>query len=779
MLPLRRLLLRDLLVLVGAAAALITFSLWWGQRASLREQAEARSSLLVDHLRSDLNASMAQVEGLGSTLHSLWSEGTLNLPPTEREESQIHALAREHPLVAAAFFVNEQGEGLFLSQSNLDDALPQRSLNSFQLRRGAGTSWMTALRRNGRALGPRERPPRQVYLDATTRPWFVAARQSPAPLWVEPYPFYGTNLAGITYVLPLRGPGGAFKGVVGLDLMLEDLTRRFWRAHPTPGSLVALMDGRGRTILPPRTFELQDPLRRAQAFLQPLDPATYPSLSSLWNQRLDTSWQGVGLGSRLGIRRALREGGAPTWTLLMAIPEKELLGGAQRRILYALGACVLILLLVVWRSLQLARRFGNPLRDLSRAAERLGEGQVPAIPDSPIAEIRTLGEALRHAGEAQQDRARLQQQLQHSQRLETLGTLAGGIAHDVNNQLGAILGQLFLAREAMAAQSAGAQRLLRAEEAVERCAQTTKALLAFSHNAQADLRPLDFNRVIQRTAGLLDRILGGLVRVELVLDPDLPQILGEPLQLEQVLMNIAVNARDAMPEGGRLVFRTRASAGDHVALEITDTGKGIPPDVLPHIFEPFFTTKPVGKGTGLGLAMAFGILRAHGGSLDVESAVGRGTTFTLRLPASGAAHQEISGPQAQVAPESGPMAGLRILVAEDEVDLRETLADALTIARAQVETAPDGDQAWQLFRASSYDLILSDQRMPQCTGMELLRRVRGTGSEIPFILASGQDLEPFRPELEWDKATRLLPKPFSVARLMELVREFGLCGPRG
>ncbi len=770
MLPLRRLLLRDLLVLVGAAAALITFSLWWGQRASLREQAEARTSLLVDHLRSDLNASMSQVEGLGATLESLWSEGTLRLPATEGEEPQLHALMRQHPLVAAVFFVDERGEGIFLSRANLEDALPQRSLNSFQLQQDAGTSWMTTLRRSGRPLAPKDRPPREVYLDATTRPWFVAARQSPVSLWVDPYPFYGTSLTGITFVVPLRGPGGTFKGALCLDLMLEDLTGRFWAAHPTPGSLMAMVDARGRTILPPKTPALRDPLRRAQAFLQPLDAATYPVLSRLWNQSEDLIWQDRGLG----IRRQLRPTGSPAWTLLMAIPEKELLGGAQRRLLLALGVCVFILLCVVWHSLRLARRFGNPLRDLSRAALRLGQGQVPAIPDTPIAEIHTLGEALHRAGEAQQDRARLQQQLQHSQRLETLGTLAGGIAHDVNNQLGAIMGQLYLAREVLPANSPGSMRILRAEEAVERCAQTTKALLAFSHNAQADLRPLDFNRLIQRTAGLLDRILGGLVRVELDLDPDLPNILGEPLQLEQVLMNIAVNARDAMPEGGKLTFRTRPASGQHVTLTITDTGRGIPSDVLPHIFEPFFTTKPVGKGTGLGLAMAFGILRAHGGSLDVESTPGQGSTFTLRLPTSGTESAELKAPQVQVEPELGPLTGLRILVAEDEVDLRETLADALTIARAQVETTPDGDQAWQLFQATSYDLILSDQRMPLCTGMELLRRIRSTGSKIPFILASGQDLEPFRPELEGDTATRLLPKPFSVARLMELVQEFGL-----
>ncbi|HJV21194.1 MAG TPA: ATP-binding protein [Holophagaceae bacterium] len=772
MLPLRRLLLRDLLVLVGAAAALITFPLWWGQRASLREQAEARTSLLVDHLRSDLNASMAQVEGLGGTLQSLWSENTLALPATEAGESQLHALVRQHPLVASVFFVDERGEGIFLSRANLEDSPSQRTLNSFQLHQDAGTSWMTTLRRNGRPLAPRERPPREVYLDPTTRPWFVAARQSPVSLWVEPYPFYGTSLTGITYVVPLRGPGGTFKGVMGLDLMLEDLTGRFWKAHPTSGSLMALVDGQGRTILPPLSPEMKDPLHRSQAFLQPLDATAYPVLAHLWRRTGEVNWMDLGQGSRLGLRRALREAGTPAWTLLVAVPERELLGGAQRRLLFALGACVLVMLLVGWHSLRLARRFGNPLRDLSRAAKRLGQGQVPAIPDTPIAEIHTLGEALHQAGEAQQDRARLQQQLQHSQRLETLGTLAGGIAHDVNNQLGAILGQLFLAREVLPAGSPGAQRLIRAEEAVERCAQTTKALLAFSHNAQADLRPLAFNHLIQRTAGLLDRILGGLVRVELDLDPNLPDILGEPLQLEQVIMNIAVNARDAMPEGGRLTFRTRPSGPGHVTLTITDTGKGIPPDVLPHIFEPFFTTKPVGKGTGLGLAMAFGILRAHGGTLDVESAPGRGSSFTLRLPASGTLHAEEQGAKAEA--DMGPLAGLRILVAEDEVDLRETLADALTIARAQVETAPDGDVAWQLFRSTSYDLVLSDQRMPMCTGMELLRRIRGMGSRIPFILASGQDLEPFRPELEGDAGTRLLPKPFSVARLMELVQEFGV-----
>lgn len=772
MLPLRRLILRDLLILMGLTASVVGLSLAWNLVVSVREQAEARAGVLVDQLRSDLNGEMVRAEHLGASLRALWQEGQTSGPtPPEVLESRFHGLLASSPSVVTVILVDARGEGIFLSQADLDTPAAARTLNGFRL--GADGA-LLQIRDRGRALPPATRRPPVSYLVASERPWFKAALATPTPRWVDPYAFYGTNLPGITYVLPLRGPLGEFQGAIAVDLLLEDLTGHFWDTRPTLGSQVAMTDAEGRLVLVPKTGVLTEVQPRTRAFLQPLSPTFLPLLHEVSRRPAGASWFRAQGRSHLGFRRPLRPVGAPPWMVLLVVPEPELIGPAQHRLLVTLGLTVLCLGLVGLRARQLARRFGNPLRDLAGAAEALVQGHVPTPPATPISEIRTVGEALQRAGRLLADRTRLQQQLQHSQRLETLGTLAGGIAHDVNNQLSAILGQLYLAREAMPGGTPAAQRLQRAEEAVERCAQTTKALLAFSHHGQADLRPLDFNHLIRRTTGLLDRVLGGLVRVDLDLDPDLPPVLGEPLQLEQVLMNIAVNARDAMPQGGRLTFRSRSEGPETVTLAISDTGRGIPSEVLPHIFEPFFTTKPVGKGTGLGLAMAFGILRAHGGSLEVASEPGEGATFTLRLPVTAGAREAGSGPHSAEGPTPGPLAGLRILVAEDEPDLRETLADALTIARAQVETAPDGEEAWRMFQKVPYDLVLSDQRMPQCTGLDLLRRIRGAGSTVPFILASGQDLEPFRPELEGDAATRLLPKPFSVAKLLELARELGI-----
>ena len=768
MLPLRRLLLRDLLILVGATAALVGASLVWNLHRSLREQAEARATVLVDRLRSDLNADMGRVEGLAASLQALLEAAPLESHRPEALEAQLFALVSRHPMVATAFVVDARGDGVFVFQPDLTRPPAQRTLNGFAIARPGS---LVQLRAEGRPLPKAERPGNLSYHAPTDRPWFQAAREASGPRWVDPYAFFGTNLPGITYVVPLRDPLGAFRGVIALDLMLEDLTERFWDTRPTPGSLFGLVDAHGRLVLMPKAATLLDRDARARAFMTPLSPTFLPTLHRAWQGGADARWFHAEGRSHFGLRHPLRPGEGPSWTLLLTIPESELIGSAQHRLAYTAGLTLLCLLLVGLRARHLARRFGDPLRDLASAAEGLVQGKVPEPPATAISEIRTLGEALQRAGRMVVDRTRLQQQLQHSQRLETVGTLAGGIAHDVNNQLGAIMGQLFLAREAMPQGHPAAQRVARAEEAVERCAQTTKALLAFSHHGETKLQPLDLNALVRRTAGLLDRVLGGLITVDQDLAPDLPGVLGEPLQLEQVLMNMAVNARDAMPEGGRLTFRTWVTPGGEVALEVRDTGRGIPPDILPQIFEPFFTTKPIGKGTGLGLAMAFGILRAHGGRIEVASEVDRGTAFTLLLPAGGEAPSEPSGPQ-RVEPEhDGPLAGLRILVVEDEADLRETLADALTLARAQVETAQDGDQAWALCRSSRYDLILSDHRMPGCTGMELLRRIRGTGSGVPFILASGQDLEPFQAELKADARLRLLPKPFSVARLLEVVGE--------
>ncbi|MBP1772196.1 MAG: multi-sensor hybrid histidine kinase, partial [Holophagaceae bacterium] len=191
----------------------------------------------------------------------------------------------------------------------------------------------------------------------------------------------------------------------------------------------------------------------------------------------------------------------------------------------------------------------------------------------------------------------------------------------------------------------------------------------------------------------------------------------------------------------------------------------------PHIFEPFITTKELGKGTGLGLAMVFGILKAHHGRIVADNAPEGGARFRISLPAAGAGLLIESGARAEMTLPGTPLAGRRVLVVEDESPLRDLLADALTLARIQVTAAPDGAVAWRAWQAATFDLVLSDHRMPDCTGLELLGRIRATGSTVPFILVSGQGLEDVEEDLARDKHVRLLPKPFELPRLMALMGE--------
>lgn len=236
-------------------------------------------------------------------------------------------------------------------------------------------------------------------------------------------------------------------------------------------------------------------------------------------------------------------------------------------------------------------------------------------------------------------------------------------------------------------------------------------------------------------------------------------------------MNLAVNARDAMPAGGSLRLRTFRDEGGQVCVEVQDTGTGIPENLLPHIFEPFVTTKDFTKGTGLGLAMVFGIVKAHQGQVHAENVLGGGARFLVSLPPAHMGKAPDPPLPSDPSLNRKTLAGRRILVAEDEALLRDMLAEALTLARAQVTAAPDGGVAWRAWQTGSFDLVLSDHRMPDCTGLELLERIRATGSQVPFILVSGQGLEGMEAALAKASQVRLLPKPFELSQLLALMTE--------
>ena len=288
------------------------------------------------------------------------------------------------------------------------------------------------------------------------------------------------------------------------------------------------------------------------------------------------------------------------------------------------------------------------------------------------------------------DRAQLERQVSEAQRLEGLGQLAGGMAHDFNNLLAVISSYASFVQQEVASEADSArwrkvgQDLDEPENAADRAAALTRQLLAYSRTQQAEPRVLDLNEMIDGLADLLGRTLGGRIELVLDLDPGLGRVLADPGQLEQVLVNLVVNARDAMPDGGQLTIRTADAQvddpdlagppsgrpGRFARLDVRDTGSGMPPEVVSRAFEPFFSTKPSGRGAGLGLATVHGIVRRAGGRLEVSSAPGRGTTMTVLLPATEAA-AACPGRAANGSAQPLRGSGELVLLVEDEASIRE------------------------------------------------------------------------------------------------------------
>jgi PAS domain S-box-containing protein len=393
------------------------------------------------------------------------------------------------------------------------------------------------------------------------------------------------------------------------------------------------------------------------------------------------------------------------------------------------------------------------------------------------------------------DQKRLEEQLRQAQKMETLGTLVGGIAHDFNNQLTAILGNLELGRRLWSQRAKGgaedeANAALRdAELAARRCADMTRSLLTFSRHHVTETRPVDLNAVVQDSCRLLRRVLPGTIRLDVLPGEEVWPASADSTQIHQVLMNLVVNARDAMGGAGIVKVMTgnrtftaedclrnvEARPGRFVELTVRDTGPGIAPGILGRIFEPFFTTKPVGQGTGLGLAMVFGIVKAHRGWVTVESEPGHGATFRVYLPA---ADEAARGERDHCA--DGELAGERagakehlILVVDDEEYIRRLAQTVLERAGFRVVAARDGHEALALYRQRSAEIaaIVLDLTMPGMTGLQVLQATLQINPGVRVIFSSGYAAEGDREQLLAVGARAFVPKPYRLDELSRAVRE--------
>ena len=436
-------------------------------------------------------------------------------------------------------------------------------------------------------------------------------------------------------------------------------------------------------------------------------------------------------------------------------------------------------------------RFYRPMESIERALERVADGDLEVELDVALEDemgrlkkmFNSMTAVLRRRSAAEKERGQsLQQQLTESQRLDSLGRLAGGVAHDFNNLLTAILGTVELALETPAQGAQVRTYLQEVRRAAERAAELTGQLLAFARRKVIEPRVVDLNRVTRDMDRLFRRVLGAQIELVTRLADNLGATRVDPTQIEAVLLNLVVNARDAMPSGGKLTIETTnveideayaarhpdAQPGRFVCLSVTDNGVGMTEDIRQRVFEPFFTTKDRTKGTGLGLSTAYGIVKQAGGHIWVYSEPERGATFKVLLPF-------VSAPVTPDAPEAPPAPPPRgtetILLVEDEPQVREMLAGGLAMLGYRVVTAGDGEDALeQARRQPDLALLITDVVLPVLNGRDLARRLAREQPHLPVLFISGYAEEAVVHQGVVDQGVQFLSKPFTVAELARRVR---------
>lgn len=426
------------------------------------------------------------------------------------------------------------------------------------------------------------------------------------------------------------------------------------------------------------------------------------------------------------------------------------------------------------RSAMRARRRQYEVRDHLLDREKF----AAQLEDQVLERTKQIEQANEELRQQIAERRQIEAALQQAQKMEVIGQMTGGVAHDFNNLLTAVLGNLELATRR--GKDENIRRYLEgATQAAQRGAKITSQLLAFSRTQRLQTEPIDLNAIVTAMGDLLFRTIGATVRIETILERSLWPATADPSQIESVILNLAVNARDAMPDGGRLTIATaniphgdrskpaELPPGDYVSVCVKDTGTGMTEEVLGKAFEPFFTTKPVGSGTGLGLSQVYGIAKQTGGTVAIDTHLGKGTTVRVYLPRATATPAVRPVGESQSVPLRRHEA--TILVVDDDRDVRLLAVSCLENLGYQVLAADGGQAAIDITASDArIDMVLIDIAMPEITGIEAMEAILKKRPGIPFLYMTGYvgptKLDP--------SEQRVLKKPFTIAELAAKVEEF-------
>jgi signal transduction histidine kinase len=601
--------MRHLDVLVyrnGLLAALLCagfiFGLGWtGWVLNPLGLARARAERSVDDAAARLEAEFAQAEGTAGGLDALWKSGPGgDLGPSRLSAIQPFLDHSTLPLNLILYRADRDSLLILNSARNSERIIVPGPKGTSSLLRGPQGQWIPV------------NPDPMNEFRTQDRPWFHLAKATQEPAWTSAYRFTSRS-SGFTFIIPERTKG-RLAGVVGVDLTLEQLERRVRETLPPSEFKVLLTDRAGRVLVPPEPGPQTAEAREGRLLGSP-DPETLHALCAKGPFRFQ--------------RRVTLRTAGPTMTLSAAATPETLLPHLRLRIAMVALAALVTFAAIMYYAYNLNRNLVRPIR---RLLQKQSEGTPkPDTSSSEIWEFRQLEDSIRRLGQTESDRQQILNQLEHAQRVATMGIMAPGVIHDLNNHLSVILAQLELCLEEPGIPPRVHTRITKAETATMRCSEAMRGLLEFSRPGPPRPVACDLNDLVVSAVSLLEPVLGENIRVDKDLAKDLPQLEAEPIKLQQVIVNLALNAKDAMRGVGALTFRTGLE-GQDIALEIQDTGSGMTEEVKRKLFEPFFTTKPQGKGTGLGLTMVNRIVSAHGGTVRVESEPGQGTRFIILLP---------------------------------------------------------------------------------------------------------------------------------------------------
>jgi signal transduction histidine kinase/ActR/RegA family two-component response regulator len=497
-------------------------------------------------------------------------------------------------------------------------------------------------------------------------------------------------------------------------------------------------------------------------------------------------YRGADGDGRLGAVAHIR--GTP-WAVWVEFRRSQVIAPARTFLNRMLVTAGIVVLLAAALVRTVTRRMTTPLTELTSAAESIAGGDYTRrVAVDRRDEIGRLGAAFNAmGGQIEKDiseRRALEDQLRQSQKMEAIGRLAGGVAHDFNNLLTAILGYTNFVLEDLDKTHPVRRDVEEIRKAGESASSLTRQLLAFSRRQVLQPQIVDLNEIVRKMDGLLRRLIGEDITLSSRPGERLDPVFVDPGQMEQILLNLAVNARDAMPHGGILTIETAnvlldesyvahhrgASVGPHVTLAVSDNGTGMTGETLSHVFEPFFTTKPRGEGTGLGLAMVYGIVKQSGGSIWVYSEPGKGTTFKISFPRA-AEEEPVPAPTPVVMDALD--GGETILVAEDQPEVRALAHKTLTRHGYTVLEARSGTEALEIVRAyqGPIHLLLTDVIMPVMSGRELVTELSRSHPEIRILYASGYTDDAIVRHGMLDPGAAFLQKPFNPRSLLLKIRE--------